>query len=284
MSDICGERFWAVVDGALLPADAATIPVQDQGFLRGDGAFEVILVYGGHPFAAGEHLDRLERSCAALLLECSRRRVERDLLTLVDASGPRSYAVRILLTQGRRTILLGEPWTAPAGPCRLRSIENHPQPLLAGVKSLSYAGNMLSKRLALEEGYDDALWVSADGYILEAQTAAFFWVSAEGQLCTPPLTEPILDSITRRLVIDRLDVLERRCPPSELITCREAFLAGTTKEIQPVAAIDDRWFPDSPGEATNRAMEAYRQLIAARTSVAACWVSQSARAAGTHSE
>jgi branched-chain amino acid aminotransferase len=263
------DVLYVVIDGVLLPAEAGTISVQDQGFLRGDGAFEVLLVYGGRPFAAGEHLDRLERSCAALRLVCPRSLIERDLLSLVEASGKATYAARIVLTRTGHRIALAEAWAPPTKPSRLWLVANHQQPLLTGIKSLSYAGNMLSKRLAREEGYDDALWMSEDGYILEAQTAAFFWVSSAGELCTPPLSEPILGSITRSLIIRQLEVRERRCPRSEALNCREAFLAGTTKEIQPVAAIEGRRLSEVPGTATKRAMEAYRRLIIAETGTGA---------------
>jgi branched-chain amino acid aminotransferase len=255
--------MYGVIDGLLQRAELATISVLDQGFLRGDGAFEVLLVYGGRPFAADLHLDRLERSCAALRLPCPRGLIERDLTSLVATSSKATYAVRIVLTRAGRRIVLAEAWSPPPKPSRLWVVPNHQQPLLAGVKSLSYAANMLSRRLAREQGYDDALWVSADGCVLEAQTAAFFWVSSRGELCTPPLSEPILDSITRRLVMEQVNVLERRCPRPEMLDCREAFLTGTTKEIQPVASIDARQLSEVPGPATKRAIEAYRRLIVA---------------------
>src|SRR5450759_2176543 len=105
------ETFYTVIDGTLLPADSGTISVQDEGFLRGDGAFEVLLVYGGRPFAADRHLDRLERSCAVLRLECSRTLIETDMLKLVRASPERTYAVRIVVTRAGRRILLAEPWS-----------------------------------------------------------------------------------------------------------------------------------------------------------------------------
>lgn len=121
---------------------------------------------------------------------------------------------------------------------------------------------MLSKRFAREHGADDALWVSQDGRVLEAQTAAFFWVSSTGGLLTPPLSEGILDSITRRLVIQHLDAQERPCRCQDALSCTEAFLAGTTKEIQPVASIEGRELPLVPGPVTQLAADLYRELVA----------------------
>jgi branched-chain amino acid aminotransferase len=259
-----GVDFRAVLDGQLVFADETSISIQDEGFLRGDGAFEVFIVYLGRPFAAAAHLDRLEASCAALRLACPRSLVEHDLLQLLQASGRATYAVRIVLTRGGRRIVIAEAWEAPSTPTRLAFIVNQQQPLLAGVKSLSYAGNMLSKRLAREHSADDALWVSPDGRVLEAQTAAFFWVSSTGALLTPPLSEGILDSITRRLVIQHLDVQERSSHCQDALSCTEAFLAGTTKEIQPVFSIEGRELPLAPGPVTQRAAEFYRDLVARR--------------------
>lgn len=256
------ENLLGVVNGVLTAARAAMIPARDEGFLRGDGAFEVLLVYGGRPFAAAEHLERLQRSCAVLRLAYPGRQVERDLQTLVAASGQSTYAVRIVLTRAGNRIVLAEPWRPPSKPSRLWLVTNRQQPLLVGAKSLSYAGNMLAQRLAREQGYDDALWVSEDGYVLEGQTAAFFWVSAAGELCTPPLTEPILDSISRRVILRQLEVRERRCPREEALACREAFLASTTKEVQPVSAIDGRKLGQVGGAWTKRARAAYRNAVA----------------------
>ena len=146
------QTMYGVIDGVLQPAVWACISVMDwQGFLRGDGAFEVLLVYGGRPFAADQHLDRLQRSCVALRLACPRDLIERDLISLVETSSRDTYAERIALTRaGRRSV--GGPWSPPEKPSRLLVVSNHQQPLLTGVKSLSYAANMLSKRLAREQG------------------------------------------------------------------------------------------------------------------------------------
>ncbi len=84
----------ASVDGEITATDAATIPLRDDGLYRGDGVFEVIRLYGGEPFALGEHLDRLERSAAAIELPVERAAIERELEALPgglrDRGGPAS--------------------------------------------------------------------------------------------------------------------------------------------------------------------------------------------------
>ena len=114
-----------------------------------------------------------------------------------------------------------------------------PTRILDGVKSLSYGANMLAGRLARERGFDEALLVTPHGRVLEAPTSSIFWIK-DGKLLTPPLDEHILASITRAIVIDATDAVERACTLDELLEADEAFLASTTREVQPVSAIDDR--------------------------------------------
>ena len=98
----------ASVDGEITATDAATIPLRDDGLYRGDGVFEVIRLYDGVPFALGEHLDRLERSAAAIELAIEREAIERELEALLAAFGNEEAQLRILLTRGGRRILLTE--------------------------------------------------------------------------------------------------------------------------------------------------------------------------------
>jgi branched-subunit amino acid aminotransferase/4-amino-4-deoxychorismate lyase len=132
---------------------------------------------------------------------------------------------------------------------------------------------MLAKRIAVERGFWEALLTHPDGRIMEVQQAAFFWVTPEGELCTPPLGDGILDSITRRIVMKHLDVTERTCRTENALGAREAFLAGTAREVQAVAAIEGRAFDDPPGPVTLQAIAAYRREVEEqlRLSAAELW-------------
>jgi len=221
-------------------AAAATIPANDEGLLRGDGIFEVIRVYDGKPFALEEHLARLERSAANLRLPIDLEAVRSDAHRLLAHAGaaPAHEALRIVLTRGGRRLLLTEPLPPSAERIRLASITYSPTRVLDGVKSLSYAANMLASRLARERGFDEALLVTPHGRVLEAPTSSIFWVKGAIVL-TPPLDDHILASITRRLVIDLTGAEEQPCTLEDLRDADEAFLASTTREVQPVAAIDE---------------------------------------------
>jgi branched-chain amino acid aminotransferase len=254
----------ACVDGRTLPAEEATIPATDEGLLRGDGVFEVIRVYDGRPFALVDHLDRLERSAAGLRLEdVPRGELEDEIPALLSARGGSEFdgCLRIVLTRGGHRVLLTEPVPPTPDRIRLGVVEYAPTRVLDGIKSLSYGANMLAGRLARERGFDEALLVTPHGRVLEAPTSSIFWADADGTLCTPPLDEHILASITRARVMEVVPVTERPCTMGDLRAAREAFLASTTREAQSIAAIEDIELPE--GERTREAMEKVRERIAA---------------------
>jgi branched-chain amino acid aminotransferase len=254
----------ACLNGAIGPVAEATIPVTDEGFLRGDGAFEVIRVYDGRPYALGEHLDRMTGSASALRLPGAfpRAELEREAAALLEARGGESFGgcLRLVLTRGGRRLLITEPLPASPERIRLGYVTYAPTRVLDGVKSLSYAANMLCSRIARERGFDEALMVTPHGRVLEAPTSSLFWVDARGVLCTPPLEEHILASITRARLLELLEVQERSVTSEELLGAQEAFLGSTTREVQSVAAIERTEFPET-GEVTRKAAAAFRAHV-----------------------
>jgi branched-chain amino acid aminotransferase len=252
------------VDGRIAPSAELTIPATDEGLLRGDGVFEVIRVYDGVPFALTDHLTRLERSGANLRLpDVFRAELESEIPELLDARGGSSFdgTLRVVVTRGGRRLLLTEPLPAKPPQARLGVVTYAPTRVLDGVKSLSYGANMLCTRLAQERGFDEALLVTPHGRVLEAPTSSLFWVAADGILCTPPLDEHILASITRDRVMKQVDVVERPCTLEDLYAGSEAFLASTTREVQPIVAVEDVEFEEGPR--TRQAAEAFRAHIEA---------------------
>jgi branched-chain amino acid aminotransferase len=252
----------ACVDGSFMPAHEATIPATDEGLLRGDGAFEVVRVYDGRPFALRDHLDRLERSAANLrLADVPRSELESEIPELLAERGGAAFdgLLRIVLTRGGRRLLLTEPLPPTPERVRLGIVEYAPTHVLDGIKSLSYGANMLCGRLARERGFDEALLVTPHGRVLEAPTSSIFWVDADGQINTPPLSEHVLASITRQRVMEVAKVREQPCTMADLRGSREAFLASTTREAQSIAAVEDLELPD--GEITREVGTALRARI-----------------------
>jgi branched-subunit amino acid aminotransferase/4-amino-4-deoxychorismate lyase len=257
----------AILDGTVLPAEEATIGVTDLGLIRGDGVFEVISVREGRPFALEDHLRRMATSAQNLRMEIDLGAVEREVLALVEAAGPAATAsVRFMVTRGGRRIGLVEAAVAPeARPAlRLVTVEYVPTRILDGIKSLSYGANMLATRLAVERGGNEALLVTPHGRVLEAPTSAFF-VSFDGAtLVTPPLSDHILDSITRRRLLSVLGdrAREEVVTVESLGRAQEAFLASTTRDVQPVERVNDLVLPFMPGPLTGAATEAFAAHVA----------------------
>lgn len=251
----------ASLDGAVLPVEQARIPVTDEGLLRGDGVFEVVRLYDGAPYALDEHLARMTRSAQTARLPFDSEALSADVEALLAAASPGDGALRMLWTRGGRRVVLLEAVPDYPETIALATVTCAPTRVLDGVKSLSYAANMLCTRLAREAGAFEALLVTPHGRVLEGPTSAFFYVR-DGRVCTPPLTDHVLDSITRRRVLETVDVEERSTSVDDLAGAQEAFLASTFKEVLPVHAIDGRAL-DAPGPVSREAGRLVGERIAA---------------------
>ena len=256
-----GAASLASVDGRIVPPEEATISILDDGLLRGDGAFEVIKLYGHHPFRLDEHLARLRRSADAIHLDFDDAVLRTEIAALLADGGDPDGCLRIVLTRGGRRLLTIEAvpdWPASA---KVALVTLSPSEILAGVKSISYAANMHATRLAAERGADEAVYVDAAGTVLEAPTSSIFWTAPDGRLHTPSLDVGILDSITRDVVVDALDVVEGAFPREDLLAATAAFLASTTREIQPISAIDDTALEAVGDEHAEAAAAALRDAV-----------------------
>jgi branched-chain amino acid aminotransferase len=252
----------ASVDGTITPTAEAMIPLADDGLYRGDGVFEVIRLYAGRPYALGEHLDRLERSAASIELPVEREAFEREIDLLLTEFGDGDAQLRLVATRGGRRIAATEALPDKGATVALATVAYSPTIVLTGVKSLSYGANMQATRLAQARGGDEALLVRPDGKVLEAPTSTIFWAPDGGDLRTPALDSGILDSITRRRIVEALDVEEGVYALEELTGASEAFLASTVREVQPVTRVDEADLaPDGPR--TREAREAFDAAIAA---------------------
>jgi branched-chain amino acid aminotransferase len=254
-------RELASVDGTITSTAEARVPLKDDGLYRGDGAFEVIRLYGGRPFALGDHIDRLERSGAAIQLEFDRGALEGEIEALLAEHGEADGQLRLIVTRAGRRIAATEPLPPHGETLRLATVTYSPSVILNGVKSLSYAANMQATRIAKSQGADEAVLVQPDGTVLEPPTSSVFWVSPQGGLRTPALHNGVLESITRDRLVGALEVEEGSWPVADLRAAKEAFLASTTREVQPVSAIDGTELAEAPGPRTREAQEAFADTL-----------------------
>lgn len=263
-----------LVDGE--PGDGL-VSVRDGAVLRGDGCFETLRSYQGSPFELAAHLDRLERSAAALDLALPERGRLEQWIEKVAAEGG-DCVVRVVVTRGSvvgppgkpRCLVFDHPLTSVPTDFSLLPVRApwHPagEPWdLAGAKTLSYAPHQAATRRALRAGFDDALLVSREEIVLEGPTFSVAWLR-EGRLQTPALELSILDSITRRLVIDDarrlgIEVVEGSFPLSHLESASELIALSTTREVAVVTRLGDRRFPKGPISA--RLIKAYSERVQA---------------------
>lgn len=242
----------ALIDGRRLPLADAALPVTDDGVARGDGAFETVGVWGGRAFRAEDHLDRLAASLVAIGLPPVDRALLRDeiaaLLDGVDADA----ALRIYVTgSGTRLLTLSaQPVRSPA-----RHLVPQPAPWVrplgtygpAGAKTMSYMPNMAATRAAQAAGGDDALLVSLEGVVLEGPTFGVLWV-VDGEVRTPAVGLGIVDSISRRTVIDvarqaGLRVQEGRWQLEDLTLASEFHVCSSVRPLTAVRRVGDLTVP-----------------------------------------
>jgi len=254
------EPALACVDGSLVEAATAVIPVADEGLLRGDGVFEAIRLYAGVPYALDAHIDRMERSAAGLRLPLDSAAFRADLAKLLEARPGLDALARMLATRGGHRIVLIEQVRELPEALALATVTYAPPRLLDGIKSLSYAANMLASRIAREQGADEALLVTPHGRVLELPTSAFFLVR-DGEVWTAPLSDHILDSITRRLVIALVTVREEPIELAALGLAQEAFIASTPYEVVAVSRVGEHRY-DAPGPRTSEIAALVRERIA----------------------
>ena len=257
-----------ILDGTISEASELRIPAADEGFLRGDGVFEVIRLYGGRPFALDDHLARMGRSAANLRLPIDLDAMRADVEALLERNDVADAALRLVQTRGGHRLGIVEQLMPLPETLAVRTIEYAPTRVLDGVKSLSYAANVLARRLAQEQGADEALLVTPHGRVLEGPTTTFV-CSFDGEtLVTPPLSEHILDSITRRRLRGLCEIEERVVTRDDLAHVREAFVGSTLREVHPIHAIDDRQL-GAPGALTQEAAARIRAHIEQELGVSA---------------
>lgn len=279
-------RVVAVLGRGVVPADTPILRADDLGVLRGDGVFETMHVRQGRPWLLDEHLARMARSAAKLDLDLPDRPALAELagtacaawtgagegaLRLVCTRGPEAgptagqvtaYATVNPLSDTVRTARRDGIAVATATLGVTAAVRPHSPWLLGGAKSLSYAVNMASQRWANAQGLDDVLWVSSDGYALEAPTSTLVWLSG-GTLCTVPAGETgILPGTTTRWLLDHAADLgwraaERMVGPADLATADGLWLVSSVRGPAPVRAIDGTPLPVSPHAAAVRELLGY---------------------------
>ena len=232
-----------------VPAETPILRGDDLGVLRGESVFETLRVVDGRPVHLDAHLARHAVSAARLDLSLPGGWRE---LALAAAEGVDEGVMRLVWTRGGVGFALVTD--VPAESVRARThglrvltltlgisadVRGAAPWLLGGVKSTSYAVNMASQRHAQALGADDAIWLSSDGWVLEAPTSTVVVVSG-GRLSTPPVATGILPGTTLAALRDLVDVPERPISVADLAAADEVMLLGSVRGVAPVVWLDGR--------------------------------------------
>ncbi len=270
------------LNGHFVPEAGALVPVNDRGFMYGDGLFETIRIVNGRPFRMAQHLERLTRGAAFLKIQppFTPAQMEQFAGELIAQNQLTEAVLRVTLTRGPG----GRGYTpGPAGqPTTVMTL--HPTPPLeppvewslitssfripaadplAPFKTSSRIVNVMARVEAAEKGADEALLLNTKGEVAEAASGNLFWID-DDQIGTVPTDQGVLPGITRALVLEicqglGLRTSQRAIQPGELRHARGIFVTQSVFGIVPVVLLDGAPVPRSPR--VDQIAAAYNEML-----------------------
>ncbi len=271
-------RVW--VNGRLVAPDEPAVSVLDHGLTVGDGIFETLKVVDGRPFALTRHLRRLASSAAGLgLLPPDVPAVREGIEAVLDGEPIGFGRLRVTMTAGLGPLGSDRGDTAPTYVV-VASPVPRPEPstaisvvpwtrnersAVAGLKTTSYAENVVALAYAREHGASEAVFTNTRGQLCEG-TGSNVLVAVDGRLVTPPLSSGCLAGITRELLLDwaiadGVEVVESELGLDDLRRAAEVLLTSSTRDVQPVHQVDDRQL-EAPGPLGTVAAELFLRRAA----------------------
>jgi len=271
------------LNGQFVPEAQAVVPVNDRGFMYGDGLFETPRVCGGRPFRMAQHLERLMRGADFLKIKCpftpkelqefagqlvEQNRMPEAVLRVVLTRGPgeRGYTPR---ADGRPTVLMTLHSAPPPDPPVAWKLVTSSYRIaaadpLASFKTLNKLTHIMARSEAVEQGADEALLVNTNGDVAEAASGNLFWVDQDN-LCTVPAGCGALPGITRAVVLEicqtlGLPVDQRVIKPGALRMATGVFITQSALGIVSVAAFNGQ--PVAPSPLVDRISRAYGKILA----------------------
>lgn len=277
------------LDGKYVDSADAKVSVFDHGLLYGDGVFEGIRIYEGNIFRLDEHLERLEMSARAIMLDMPLTRAEfaEAVCETCRRNDLNDGYIRLVITRGIGDLGLA-PWLCDkptvfiiASKISLYPEEHYrdglnivtvptrrisPDALPPTIKSLNYLNNILAKIEARQAGALEAIMLNVQGYVAEC-TADNIFVVSKGEILTPSSSAGALKGITRGTIFDIAK--EQNIPMREADLMRydvwcadECFLTGTGAEVIPVVKLDGRVIgTGKPGPVTAKVLEHFRRKV-----------------------
>jgi aminodeoxychorismate lyase len=270
------------LNGQFVPEAQAVIPVNDRGFMYGDGLFETVRVVNGRPFRLAQHLERMTRGADFLkikppfapkeLQEFAEQLIEQNQLpeailriTLTRGPGARGYTPN---AEGRPTVVMtlhAAPasenpahWSLITSSFRVPAADP-----LSSFKTLNKLTHVMARAEAVARDADEALLINTNGEVAETASGNLFWVYND-KICTTPTGRGVLPGITRAVVLEICQALglltnKRVIKPEALRNSEGIFVTQSALGIVPVAAFDGE--PISPSPLVDQIFSAYRELL-----------------------
>ena len=283
------------INGRLFDARDAKVSVFDHGFLYGEGIYETLRTYRRQPFLLGRHLLRFRRSASLMGLDVPftdeelGERIDDTMnhATPLFSAGTEWY-IRVLLTRGVGELTYdpaatptpslvvivkahldppADTFTTGVTVVMSSFLRNHPESVSPMIKS----NNLMNNALAMQEGFRrgafEVVMRNYRGELTECSMSNLFIVR-DGSALTPPLAAGLLPGITRDCVFEvgaaaGVPVKEATLHDADLYGADEAFLTGTTRELMPIVAVEDRPIGGgTPGPVTRKLHEEFRKFVA----------------------
>jgi len=295
------DKIW--MDGTLVDWDKAQVHVLTHALHYGSGVFEGIRCYetadGPAVFRLTEHMERFDRSARMLLMElgCSVDEMVEAVKETVRVNGLASCYIRPVAFRGYgvmgldplpcpvQVVVAVWPWGTYLGEdalthgvavgvssWRQRSVNANPPAIKA---TANYLNSSLARIEANKHGYEEAILLNEDGKVCEG-TGENIFIIKDGVVCTPPVSDGILEGITRDslMTIARdlgYEVVERSMVRTELYTADEMFMCGTAAEVAPIRSVDGRSLGDA-GPVTLELQKAFFEIVQGRNSDYEDWL------------
>ena len=252
-----------LINGKEVKKEEFNIPVENLAIWRGDGIFEAIAIHNGYLFAIDKHMERFAKSAKKMFFDdIDFTKIKEDLISI--ASKFDNGYMRVIIGRGtdkdksdvyifyQDLINFPESFSLQSqkahwqsgGDFSLDEVEN------IGSKTISYAMNINQTRLAQKSGYTDSLLLNKDGIVLEGPTFCVSWI-IDNKIYVPSLDLGILDSITRRTLIDiakeaGLDLKIENIHINDIYNVDTVFALSTAKHGIFVSQIDDQTYTEDP--------------------------------------
>lgn len=276
------------LNGQLVDRKDAKVSVFDHGYLYGDGVFEGIRVYNGLIFRLEQHLDRLYRSAHTIMLEIPilRQELKQAIIVTLKANKLKDAYIRLIVSRGEgdlgldprkckkpNIVIITDKIVLYPKKIYEKGLEiitvptrrNISEAINPQIKSLNYLNNVMAKIEAVNSGYEEAIMLNNEGYVVEC-TGDNIFIYKNKVLYTPSVKLGALEGITRDTVNElagkmKIEVKEDYLTRYDLYNAEECFLTGTAAEIVPVVKIDGRKIGDGkPGKITLQLIRDFKKL------------------------